>query len=51
MIGPSYTAAQSEDARAIVDFGFSGKDPSRVVGRDPNLTPELIRTVVASGHK
>ena len=39
MIGPSYAAPQSEDARTIVDFGFSGNDPSRVGGRDPNLNP------------
>jgi hypothetical protein len=39
MIGPSYAAPQSEDARTIVDFGFGGNDPSRVGGRDPNLNP------------
>ena len=39
MIGPSYAAPQSEDARTIVDFGFSGNDPSRVGGHDPNLNP------------
>jgi len=38
MIGPSHAAPRS-DARTIVDFGFSGNDPSRVGGRDPNHTP------------
>jgi len=32
---PSYATPQ----RDIENFGFSGKDPSRVGGEDPNLNP------------
>jgi hypothetical protein len=40
MIGPSYYAAPySQSERNLEDFGFTGRDPSRVGGRDPNLNP------------
>jgi hypothetical protein len=40
MIGPSYYAVpSSQSERNIENFGFSGRDPSRVGGRDPNLNP------------
>jgi hypothetical protein len=31
--------SSSEGARNIQDFGFSGRDPSRVGGEDPSLRP------------
>ena len=38
--GPSYTTPETqEDKRNIEDFGFSGRDPSRVGGEDPSLNP------------
>jgi hypothetical protein len=40
--GPSYAsqrALDSEDKRDIETFGFSGRDPSRVGGEDPDLKP------------
>jgi hypothetical protein len=39
MIGPSYYAAPSRAERNLENFGFSGRDPSRVGGMDPNLNP------------
>jgi hypothetical protein len=40
MIGPSYYAGPSSRAeRNLENFGFSGRDPSRVGGMDPNLNP------------
>ena len=40
MIGPSYYAAPySQSQRNLEDFGFSGRDPSRPGGMDPNLNP------------
>jgi hypothetical protein len=39
--GPSEaTPVTEEDKRNIEDFGFSGKDPSRVGGENPYLNPE-----------
>jgi hypothetical protein len=39
--GASYHAAPltSEEHRNLEDFGFSGRDPSRVGGEDPYLHP------------
>ena len=40
--GPSNStprALDSEDRRNIETFGFSGRDPSRVGGEDPDLKP------------
>jgi hypothetical protein len=31
---------REEHERNLEDFGFSGKDPSRVGGEDPSLNPE-----------
>ena len=40
MIGPSYYAVPSSRVeRNIENFGFSGRDPSRVGGEDPYLHP------------
>ena len=40
MIGPSYNAVpSSQSQRNLEDFGFSGRDPSRPGGMDPNLNP------------
>jgi hypothetical protein len=36
--GP-YAISQSLSERNIENFGFGGKDPSRVGGWDPNLNP------------
>jgi hypothetical protein len=36
--GP-YAIPQSQGERNIENFGFSGRDPSRVGGWDPNLNP------------
>ena|ERR1700674_616267 len=37
--GPFYASPQTEGGRNIEDFGFSGRDPSRVGGEDPYLHP------------
>jgi hypothetical protein len=37
--GPAYAVPQSQDERNIENFGFSGRDPSRVGGEDPSLNP------------
>jgi hypothetical protein len=38
--GPSYAVPlTSEEKQTIENFGFSGRDPSRVGGRDPSLNP------------
>jgi hypothetical protein len=36
---PFYAAPQTRAGRNIEDFGFSGRDPSRVGGEDPSLKP------------
>jgi hypothetical protein len=36
---PFYVAPQSREGRNVEDFGFSGRDPSRVGGEDPSLNP------------
>jgi hypothetical protein len=37
---PSYAAPRTrEEERNVEDFGFSGRDPSRVGGEDPDLKP------------
>lgn len=36
---PSFAAPQSRAERNIENFGFSGRDPSRVGGWDPSLNP------------
>lgn len=36
---PSYAIPQTRDERSIENFGFSGRDPSRVGGEDPSLRP------------
>ena len=36
---PFYAAPQTRSQRNIENFGFSGRDPSRVGGWDPNLNP------------
>ena len=36
---PSYAIPQTQDERNIQNFGFSGRDPSRVGGEDPSLNP------------
>jgi hypothetical protein len=38
MIEP-YAIPSTQSGRNIENFGFSGRDPSRVGGRDPNLNP------------
>jgi hypothetical protein len=39
--GPSNVNIDTEEhERNLEDFGFSGKDPSRVGGEDPYLNPE-----------
>jgi hypothetical protein len=41
MNGPSNVNIDTEEhERNREDFGFSGKDPSRVGGEDPYLNPE-----------
>jgi hypothetical protein len=41
MNGPSNVNIDTEEhERNLEDFGFSGKDPSRVGGEDPSLNPE-----------
>jgi hypothetical protein len=37
--GPSYAIPQTQEGRNIQNFGFSGRDPSRVGGEDPSLNP------------
>jgi hypothetical protein len=37
--GPSFAIPQSQEGRNIENFGFSGRDPSRVGGEDPSLNP------------
>lgn len=37
--GPSYATPQTEFERNKENFGFSGRDPSRVGGEDPSLNP------------
>ena len=39
MIGPSYAIPSTQSERNIENFGFSGRDPSRPGGMDPNLNP------------
>jgi hypothetical protein len=36
---PSYAVPESQADRNIQNFGFSGRDPSRVGGWDPSLHP------------
>jgi hypothetical protein len=36
---PSFAVPQSRAGRNIENFGFSGRDPSRVGGWDPSLNP------------
>jgi hypothetical protein len=37
--GPSYAAPRTEEEQNIGNFGFSGRDPSRVGGEAPWLNP------------
>jgi hypothetical protein len=37
--GPVYAVPSTQDERNIENFGFSGRDPSRVGGEDPSLNP------------
>jgi hypothetical protein len=39
MIDPSYAVPTTQAERNIENFGFSGRDPSRVGGEDPSLRP------------
>jgi hypothetical protein len=39
MSGPTYVVPDSQAGRNIENFGFSGRDPSRVGGWDPSLHP------------
>jgi hypothetical protein len=36
---PFYATPQTQEQRNIENFGFSGRDPSRVGGEDPSLRP------------
>jgi hypothetical protein len=36
---PTYAIPRTRDERNIENFGFSGRDPSRVGGEDPSLNP------------
>jgi hypothetical protein len=36
---PSYAVPSTQAERNIENFGFSGRDPSRVGGEDPSLRP------------
>ena len=36
---PFYAAPQSREERNMENFGFSGRDPSRIGGEDPDLNP------------
>jgi hypothetical protein len=37
--GSAYAVPQTQDRQDIENFGFSGRDPSRVGGEDPSLNP------------
>jgi hypothetical protein len=37
--GPSFAAPQTQEEWNIQNFGFSGRDRSRVGGEDPSLRP------------
>ena len=37
--GPSYAIPETRAGRNIENFGFSGRDPSRIGGEDPSLNP------------
>ena len=37
--GPTFAIPQTQSDRNIENFGFSGRDPSRVGGWDPSLNP------------
>jgi hypothetical protein len=39
MTEPSYAIPQTQDERNLENFGFTGRDPSRVGGEDPSLRP------------
>jgi hypothetical protein len=39
MSAPSFAVPSTQAERNIENFGFSGRDPSRVGGWDPNLNP------------
>ena len=39
MTEPFYAAPRTQGERNIENFGFSGRDPSRVGGEDPSLNP------------
>jgi hypothetical protein len=39
MGGPSYAVPPTQSGRNIENFGFSGRDPSRIGGEDPSLHP------------
>lgn len=39
MTEPSFALPQTRAERNIENFGFSGRDPSRVGGWDPSLNP------------
>ena len=39
MIEPSYAIPPTQSGRNIENYGFSGRDPSRPGGQDPNLNP------------
>jgi hypothetical protein len=39
MSEPSFAVPSTQAERNIENFGFSGRDPSRVGGWDPNLNP------------
>jgi hypothetical protein len=39
IIEPSYAMPQTQAGRNLENFGFSGRDPSRVGGFDPSLRP------------
>jgi len=36
---PFYAVPQTREDRNMENFGFSGRDPSRVGGEDPSLNP------------
>jgi hypothetical protein len=36
---PTYAIPRTRDERNIENFGFGGRDPSRVGGEDPSLNP------------
>jgi hypothetical protein len=36
---PTFAMPQTQSGRNFEDFGFTGKDPSRVGGEDPSLKP------------